>query len=325
MGVKAVALMSGGLDSTLAAKIIKLQGIDVIGLAFVTSFTHPKVDEVAQQANLKIRLVDISSEYRELIKNPRFGFGKNMNPCVDCHIFFLKKAKQLMLEENINFVITGEVLGQRPMSQHMAALRKVEAESELQGLLLRPLSAKLLPETIPEKEGWVDRNKLFSITGRSRKAQIELARQLGLENFPQPAGGCLLTDPGFSKRLKDLICRKKEFSLRDIELLKLGRHFRLSTQDKLIVGRDHKENQRLIELSHDYAATLFPEDVPGPTGVLDAKSAISADLLELSAKIIARYCDSDELVNITIKGNDEDKVISCTALEKEKVEELRIK
>ena len=334
-------MISGGLDSALAAKAIRLQGIDVIGLIFVTPFTQKfrdsslpstslgtgreqSLERLAQNIDIEIKVIDISSEYLDLIKNPCFGFGKNLNPCIDCHIFMLRKAKQIMLERKADFIITGEVLGQRPMSQNRTALRKIEKESGLEGLLLRPLSAQLMLSTIPEQDGRVRRNRLFGFSGRSRKPQMELAKQLGLEGFSQPAGGCLLTDPGFSQRLKDLLTYQREFNLDDIQLLKLGRHFRLSSQAKLVIGRNHQENQRLISLIREGNIVLKPVDIPGPTGIINSK-IIPQELLELSAGMLARYCDQDNAkVSISIENNGSSQIISCPAAESEVLDRLRI-
>jgi tRNA-specific 2-thiouridylase len=324
VSLKAIALISGGLDSALAAEVIKLGGIDVKGIAFITPFMHPQVEELAKNIDIQIKVIDISAEYLDLIKNPCFGFGKNLNPCIDCHIFMLKKAKGFMLEYKADFVITGEVLGQRPMSQNRSALRRIEKESGLEGLLLRPLSAQLLPPTIPEQEGWVERSSLFDFSGRSRKPQIELARQLGLEGFSQPAGGCLLTDPGFSQRLKDLLTYQREFNLDDIQLLKLGRHFRVSSQAKLVLGRNHQENQRLMTFACTDNLVLRPRDIPGPIGILNIRT-VSEELLELSAGILARYCDRNNgRVWISIEGNNGSRLIGCFAAKPEDSDSLRI-
>ncbi|MFH1578444.1 MAG: tRNA 4-thiouridine(8) synthase ThiI [Candidatus Omnitrophota bacterium] len=322
--MKAIALISGGLDSALAAKIIKLQGIDVFGVAFITSFTHPRIGKIAQNIDIKIKPIDISLEYLDLVKNPRFGFGKNMNPCIDCHIFMLKKAKELMPETKADFVISGEVLGQRPMSQNRGALIKIEKESGLEGLLLRPLSAQLLPETIPEQRDWIKRDKLFDFSGRSRKPQMRLASELGLEGFGQPAGGCLLTDPRFSRRLKDLLTYQREFNLDDIGLLKIGRHFRLSSQAKLILGRNHEENKSLAGFIQPDNLFLEPIDIPGPTGILKTK-APSQELLESSAGILARYCDQgNHEVRVSIESSRINQTICCGALKAEVLNALRI-
>ncbi|MFH1678095.1 MAG: tRNA 4-thiouridine(8) synthase ThiI [Candidatus Omnitrophota bacterium] len=324
MPKRAVVLISGGLDSALAAKVINLQGVEVFGLAFITPFMHPRIEELGQNMGIQIRTIDVSSEYLDIIKNPRFGFGKNLNPCIDCHIFMLKKAKEIMPEYKADFVISGEVLGQWPMSQNRAALKKIEAESGLAGLLLRPLSALLLSKTIPEQEGWVERDRLLGFSGRSRKPQMELVNQLGLKGFSQPAGGCLLTDAGFSKRLRDLMIYQREFNLDDVRLLKTGRHFRLSAQAKLILGRNREENQRLLESVSAGDFFLQPKDVSGPSGILKTR-VISQELLELSSGILGRYCDrSNGRIYVSIEGNKENQVIHCPALEPQEVDMLRI-
>ncbi|MFH1339511.1 MAG: tRNA 4-thiouridine(8) synthase ThiI [Candidatus Omnitrophota bacterium] len=324
MSLKAIALISGGLDSALAAKVIMLQRIDVAGFAFTTPFTHPQVERLGQSLGIEVRAIDISPEYLDVVKNPRFGFGNTMNPCIDCHIFMLKKARELADEYKAYFIITGEVLGQRPMSQNKSALGKIEKESGLEGLLLRPLSARLLAPTIPEQRGWVDRDKLFDFSGRSRKPQIELAKQLGLEGFGQPAGGCLLTDPGFSRRLKDLIAHQQDFNLSDVQLLKIGRHFRLSGRAKLILGRNRIENQRLAPLVKSGDIHLEPVGSPGPAGILRSKDACP-ELLELSAGILARYCDhNSEQVSVSIGDERESRVIRCFPAKPEDLDALRI-
>lgn len=287
--MKALALISGGLDSALAAYIIKKQGIEVLGLAFRNSFTSPDIGVLGRSLGISIRIIDLSQEFLDLVKNPRYGFGKNANPCIDCHIFMLKKAKDLLEKEEASFIITGEVLGQRPMSQGKNNLRLVEKQSGLQGLLLRPLSAKLLPETLVEANGWVKRDELMAIEGRGRKEQLALAEKIGLKGFGAPAGGCLLTDPGFSKRLKDLLLYDKNFTLKDIELLKLGRHFRLDESSKLIVARDVTESSRLEEIKEEGDIYFVPQSgFRGPEAVLRTRN-ISPDILGKAEEIIAYY------------------------------------
>ncbi|TRZ50545.1 tRNA 4-thiouridine(8) synthase ThiI, partial [bacterium] len=224
--MKTIALISGGLDSILAARLIKKQGFDVIPLHFKIPFCHRDKGISSRENNLisfvknnlgsDLKISDITSEFLKLLIKPEHGFGANLNPCIDCKIFMLTKAKEMMKELDAAFVITGEVLGQRPMSQHRQALELIEKKSGLEGLLLRPLSAKLLPETIPEKEGWVSRDKLLNFSGRSRKSQINLAQEFRMENYPNAAGGCLLTDPEFAGRLKELIAHR-QLSLNNIE------------------------------------------------------------------------------------------------------------
>ncbi|MGB3112500.1 MAG: hypothetical protein WBB84_05960, partial [Candidatus Omnitrophota bacterium] len=230
---KAVALISGGLDSLLAAKLVQEQGIEVQGVAFVMSvastsvrdFSH-NVHIASNEAGIPVKIVDISKEFLNILKSPKHGYGSNMNPCIDCKIFMLRKAWEVMKEEGADFVVTGEVLGERPMSQRRDALNIIRKSSSLDGYLLRPLSAKLLDETIPEKEGVVDRERLLDIEGRSRKRQFELARKYGIKKFFPPAGGCLLADPIFAKKVKDLI-DTDSLAIKNIDLLKYGRHFRM--------------------------------------------------------------------------------------------------
>jgi tRNA-specific 2-thiouridylase len=299
--MKAIALISGGLDSMLAAEVIKQQGLEVIALNFNTHFCpsekgpsgvpRNRVKEAAAKLGLELTTVDIGSEFIELIKNPKHGFGSNMNPCIDCKIMMLKKTKKLLSETGASFVVTGEVLGQRPMSQHRQALETIERESGLEGLLLRPLSAKLLPETIPEKEGWVSRDKLLDLNGRSRKPQIGLAKNFGIKDYPNAAGGCLLTEPLFVNRLKDALSHGA-LDINTLELLKIGRHFRLSEESKLIIGRNERENQILESLAQakDYLFMPNPE-MAGPTAL--GRGIFNHSLIELSARIVSRYCDRD--------------------------------
>lgn len=334
--MKVVALISGGLDSTLAAKLIKEQGIEVVALNFKTAFclcdrknsagclNHAR--QVAHNLGLEIRVINITQEFLEIIKAPVFGYGSNMNPCIDCRILKLRKAKEFMHEIGASFVITGEVLGQRPMSQHKQALRIIEKESGLEGLVLRPLSARLLPETIPEKEGWINRDKLLSFNGRTRKPQIALAKEFGINDYPCPAGGCLLTDSGFARRIKDLLANE-ELNLNNIELLKIGRHFRISKLTKLIVGRDEKENERLSGLARDGDYLFMPHAIAGPTA-LGRGIFNNADLLKLSCGIVCRYCDLDGKLNTKIiyrKAPDKKgDVLEALPLEAEKVKNLQL-
>ncbi|MFH1777251.1 MAG: tRNA 4-thiouridine(8) synthase ThiI [Candidatus Omnitrophota bacterium] len=299
MNKKAIALFSGGLDSILAVKIIQEQGIDVIALNYITPVHHSikngtsrhKLQVAGGKLGVDIKIIPLKEDFLELVKNPKYGYGKNLNPCIDCRIMLYKKAKELMPELAASFIITGEVLGQRPMSQYRQAMSIIEKESGLEGLILRPLSAKLLPETIPEKQGWVIRDKLLSISGRSRKPQIELARMFGITDYPAPAGGCLLTDKCFALRMRDLI-EFNEVTLRNIDLLKVGRHFRVAENIKLVVGRDESENNFLIRQAEETDIIFKTEDYPGPIGLLTGSSADS-DALSLSASIVARYSDAN--------------------------------
>ncbi|MFH1201680.1 MAG: tRNA 4-thiouridine(8) synthase ThiI [Candidatus Omnitrophota bacterium] len=336
-GIKAIALISGGLDSILAAELILGQGIKLAALNFISPFCqcNHKSDscfmakEAAQKLGMNFKVINLGEEYLEIVKRPRFGYGANLNPCIDCRILMLKKAKEFMKETGASFIITGEVLGQRPMSQKMHMLKLIERESQLDGLILRPLSAGLLDETLPEKNGWVRRASLLSLSGRSRRAQLSLAKEKDISDYSCPSGGCLLTDSGFSRRLKDLMQNFEDFSLKDVELLKIGRHFRLGLNSKLIVGRDEKENLRL-ENYKEYGNIYFdPDPLKGPVA-LGKGNFEDPETIELSARILARYCDHDKEEPILIKyfsegpNQSEGKDISVGPLELEKLEIYRI-
>jgi tRNA U34 2-thiouridine synthase MnmA/TrmU len=297
--MKAIALISGGLDSILAAKLMERQGVKILPLHFRIPFCHRDKESgspgkdiailVADNLSEKLKTVNISNEFLKLLINPRCGFGSNMNPCIDCKILMLAKAKELMPQVDAQFVVTGEVLGQRPMSQHRQALEIIEKRSGLEGLILRPLSAKLLAQTIPEKQGLIKRDRILSFSGRSRKPQINLARDLHIKDYPNAAGGCLLTDPGFTRRLKELI-EYRELSVDNIELLKIGRHFRISGKTKLIVGRNEKESKELEDLAKVNDYLFFPNDeLAGPTSL--GRGEYNEDLVKFSCRATCRYCD----------------------------------
>jgi len=334
--MKAIALISGGLDSILAAKLIQSQRIEVIPLNFKLPFSQSgkkasaenqnKIKHVADNLGAELKTVDISSAFLEMLKKPRYGFGSHMNPCIDCKILMLVKAKELLQELGAAFVITGEVLGQRPMSQNKQALELIEKRAGLEGLLLRPLSAKLLPETIPEQKCWVQRNNLLSFSGRSRRPQMELAKKLNIKDYPNPAGGCLLTDPEFAKRLKELIAHQ-ELSLENIELLKIGRHFRIAPQAKLVVGRDEKENEHLLNLARANDYLFMPtEEIAGPTSL--GRGVFSDELIKLCASITCRYCDLNgatetKIIYRKIPGK-EDNILKAAVMEESQLISLKI-
>jgi len=291
---RAISLISGGLDSILATWLILQQNIDVIGITFSTPFFNlERAKRACEFLNIPLHIVDITEEYMDILKNPRFGYGKNMNPCIDCHAFMVKKAKELLKEFNAEFIITGEVLGERPMSQNKQSLKLVEKYSGTEDILLRPLSAKLLPPTKPEREGLVDREKLLDIKGRSRKVQLELAKKIGLKEIPTPAGGCLLTEPNFSRRLKDLLEHIKNMNRRDLELLKIGRHFRLDNNTKVIVGRNKEENEELMYLATEEDTILKAEE-PSPIVIVPNKIVENEKELQEIGKITAYYSDHRE-------------------------------
>jgi len=287
-------LISGGLDSILAAKVIAQQGIEVIPLHFRIPFCHRSKGHDRLQAMVRenlgaeLKSVELLEEYLGVIKNPRYGFGANMNPCIDCKILMLSKAKALMQELGVQFIVTGEVLGQRPMSQHKQALLNIAKRSGLEGLVVRPLSARLLPETIPETEGWIKRQALLNFSGRTRNPQIDLAESLEIKNYAQPAGGCLLTDPEFSRRLKELI-EHEELTVDGIELLKVGRHFRIAANTKLVVGRDEEEDNQLVSLAGSGDYLFMPPLTSGPTSL--GRGNFDPELVNFSCRITCRYCD----------------------------------
>lgn len=303
---KAVALLSGGLDSTLAIKAVLEQGIEVEAINFITPFCtcSPKSGgcliskKVAENLGITLVVKNVSREYLDIIKYPKFGYGKNMNPCIDCRIFMFKKAGECMEKSGASFIVTGEVLGERPMSQRRDAMNIIERESHLKGLILRPLSAKLLPLSIPEKEGWVDREKLLDIQGRSRKPQLKLAEQWDIKEYACPAGGCLLTDPVFARRLKDLMNGNMEFTLNDVHLLKVGRHLRLSEKAKAVVGRNEQENEKLMTFVEEGDYVITKDGLPGPLTVV--RGEISQDIKLLAASITASYGKGSHLDAIQV-------------------------
>ncbi len=311
--MKAIALLSGGLDSTLAARVVMEQGVGLEALNFMTLFctctnrgaTCLASQKAVETLGIPLKVLNVSEEYLSVVKHPKHGYGRNMNPCIDCRIFMLKKAKACMEASGASFIVTGEVLGQRPMSQRRDAMGLIEREAGLEGFILRPLSAKVLPMTVPEKEGWVDREKLLKIQGRSRKPQIDLAEQFGIRDYPCPAGGCLLTDPGFAKRIKDLMDHDIDFSTNDIHLLKIGRHFRFSDRVKLVVGRNEEENQKIQTFARGEDILLKVSNFPGPLSLLRGK--LEGDDIKKAAAITVHYgkAKGSENIEVTYKAVDE--------------------
>lgn len=320
---KAIALISGGLDSMLAAKTVIEQGVHVEGINFFTGFcveghTHairakdkakPKRNNalwVAEQLGIKLHIVDVIEDYKKVLTDPKYGYGGTMNPCLDCKIFMVNKAKQWIEANNFDFIITGEVMGQRPMSQRKWTMPIIAENSGADDRLLRPLCAQNLPPTLPEREGWVDRNKLHGITGRSRKPQMAMAAQFGFNDYAQPAGGCcFLTDKYYSAKLVDLWQAQgnKQYELDDIMLLKVGRHVRPNPHFKLIVAREEGEGRFMEGYKNDFISLVSCSHL-GPFVLLDGKPS-EEDLL-LAASITARYGQgrSAELVEITVRQTD---------------------
>lgn len=298
--MKALCIFSGGLDSLLAAELIRVQGISVQGLFFETPFfPSGRARKSASNIKLPLKVIDITKRHLEIVKSPRHGYGGNMNPCIDCHMLMLRKAAELLEAEGAGFVISGEVLGQRPMSQNRSSMNMVAAESGLGNLLLRPLSAKRLAPTVPEENGWVRRDLLMDIEGRSRKPQMALAEKLGIGDYPSPAGGCLLTEKAFSRRLRRLFSHSPHPDPSEIERLKLGRHFGLGPGTTLIVGRNKKENEALPPLIRTGDVVMKPVSVPGPTAILTGP--VSSKLLDLATDITVAYSDSEPYGSVEMK------------------------
>ncbi len=315
---KAVVLYSGGLDSTLALELVKSWGITVYPLHLTHEFLPGR--ELPKIAKLKI--IDITKELIEIIRSPKYGFGENLNPCVDCRILMLKKAKEYMKEVKADFVVTGEVLDQRPFSQRMEMLNLVAKKAELEGLVVRPLSGGLLPETLPEKKGWIKREKLLKIQGRSRRPALTLAEQMNITEFQTPSGGCLLTDPGFSRRLADLMRYQEKIAPEDIALLKIGRHFRLGPEAKLVVGREEVENEKLKKFMSLAQYLLYVPDTGSPYGLLLG----NRDFIKLSAQIVARYSDkkTEPQVEVWYKEKRKTGKVKVAPIKDEELNNYRI-
>ena len=331
MNKKAIALISGGLDSLLAARVVMEQGIQVQGVVFIMQFAArdipeftKRVTESANEADIPIKFIDMSEKFLEILKDPRYGYGANLNPCIDCKILMLTLAKKMMKTENAGFVLTGEVLGERPMSQRKGALNIIQKKSLLDGYLLRPLSAKLLEETIPEKEGVVDRNKLLDFSGRGRERQLALAKKYRLTKFFAPSGGCLLTDALFSRKLKDLIAADN-LDLNDVELLKCGRHFRLDNKTKVVVGRDEKDNNSIILLKQKGDAVLRLKDAAGPYVLL--RGELSGENIQKAGTLLIGHSKSrgqkDALIEYWMEENNK-KVIQIGAMKRSEIDKMRI-
>lgn len=330
---KAVALYSGGLDSTLAILAMQRQGIEVTAITFLNHFgcdisdrSSCSKDPFAASAKygFKVKLSHLSDKFLNIVINPKYGHGKNMNPCVDCRILMLKEAKEFMHLIGADFIITGEVLGQRPMSQRRDCFPLVDREAGVKGLVLRPLSARHLKKTIPEEKGLVNREKIYGFTGRSRKPQMELAEEFGLTEYPAPAGGCLLTDPIYSYRLRDLLSHTCNPDYRDINYLRVGRHFRLSPDCKIVVGRNHAENELIKSFADKDTPMLQVIGHGSPVTVILGNATDKA--ISIAASLCARYSGGKTLPDVTVvvtAANEKTYLKTCSAGE-EVIKEYRV-
>jgi hypothetical protein len=346
---KAIAMISGGLDSTLALALMLRQGVEVKAVNFYTGFcvtetqrrkggrpdgTVPRNEALRAAADLEVEIeyVDVSGrEYLDMLVSPRYGYGANANPCVDCRIFMMSRAREIMEREKADLVFTGEVLGQRPKSQRRDTLRTIERESGLEGRLLRPLSALLLEPTVPEREGLVDRARLLDISGRSRLRQMDLARELGVVDWPQPAGGCCyLTDESFARKFFDVLDtreasgRPRRIEREDVVLLSTGRHFRLSPRAKLLVGRSEVENA-ILEGYAGGRARLEVRGVPGPIALVEGEPTWEERVL--AARIVARYGKARSLPRVAVEWREGDLVETYEVepeTDEARIEDLRV-
>ncbi|GAV23939.1 DUF814 domain-containing protein [Carboxydothermus pertinax] len=329
--VKALALFSGGLDSTLAIKLLLEQGIDVEAVNFTSPFCRclskgqgcASTTKLAADLGIKLHVQNCGDEYLRIVENPPHGYGSALNPCIDCRILKFKKAKKLMEEIGAKFMITGEVLGQRPNSQRRDAINLIDREAGIQGLVLRPLSALHFPPTIAEQEGYVSRDKLLAISGRSRKTQMELAANFGINDYPCPSGGCLLTKKEFAGKVQDLIRYNGRLTVEEIDRLKFGRHFRLSPTAKIIVGRNAQENELLSFLKKPEEFLLKVDGFVGPTTLVQG-NPVEEDL-KLAAKITARYADApEEDLPVKIWNDSLNKIFKVEKATEQELNQYRI-
>lgn len=333
---KAVALLSGGLDSILAVRIVANLGVDVTALTFMTHFgcsaglegssCGHDPSKAAAEGNFTVKLCHLGQEYIDMVRAPKHGWGKNMNPCVDCRIMMLNYAKDYLAAIGGAFLLTGEVLGQRPMSQRMDSFRIIDREVGMERRILRPLSARLLKPTLAEEEGLVDRERLYAIHGRSRKVQMQLAAELGIKEYPTPAGGCLLTDPRFSEKLRDLFKYARDVKGNDIHLLKVGRHIRLTPEWKIVVGRNEEENNQLEALAQDGDYWIEARDHAGPVTI--GRGRPDEEGLLAAARITLRYGkapkDQPAAVVVRVLGREDATVLTVTAMAGAAIEKLRV-
>jgi len=322
--VKAICLMSGGLDSILAARILLDQDITVLALTFTTPFfSAGKGEKAAFALEIPFRVEDITESYLEMMKSPRYGFGNNMNPCIDCHTLMVKKAGAIMENEGFDVIATGEVLGERPMSQNRQSLSNVARNSGYEDYVLRPLSAQLLSPSKPERDGLIDRDQLLAISGRSRKPQIALAQSYGITDYPQPAGGCLLTDPTYSFKLEELFRHTAQPDRFDLELLRIGRHFRLQSGFKIVVARNRSEGEQLTDMIRSQDRLITIEPLKGPIAVIPGGGDSNAVAFAVEFCVFySKY--RGQRIDVTIIKNDLQETRSSLSIEQSEVHKYLI-
>lgn len=315
---KAVVLYSGGLDSSLALSIVKEWGVTI----FPLHISHKLLSGQKLPVVSDLKIVDVTEEFAQIVQKPEYGYGKNLNPCIDCRILMLKKAKEYMAEVKADFVVTGEVLDQRQMSQRLDTLMLIEKKAGLEGMVVRPLCGALLPPTIPEQEGMINHKDLLKIKGRSRRLSLEIAKNRNITDFLSPSGGCLLTDPGFCRRLADVLRFQETIGTFDIELLKIGRHFRIAPEAKLIVGRNEEENKRIEEMADESYILFYVPDTGSPNALLLGEKKYA----KTAAAITARYSDKkkEPKVEVFFKHKGKEAKIEVKPVDDEELSKWRI-
>ncbi|MBW2976511.1 tRNA 4-thiouridine(8) synthase ThiI [Candidatus Woesearchaeota archaeon] len=320
--IKAVGLLSGGLDSVLAARLVQEENIDVFAISFRSPFFgSDSAEKAAKELRIPVNVVQLGKDYRRILRSPKHGYGAHMNPCIDCRVHMLKKAKSYAKKIGVKFIFTGEVLGQRPMTQNRRAMELIEKESGLKNRLLRPLSAKNLKETEAEKKGWIKRENLLAVRGRSRSKQLELAEKYRICTFESPAGGCLLTQKEFSKKVKDLFAHKKRITEKDMTLLKIGRHFRYK-KSRIIVGRNERENNAVLQLKNRTDYIFEVPSTGSPITLLQGKKTI--DAITLAAALTARYSDAETKIVTVRYGTKPSKPVKVRQATQKEIDSFRV-
>jgi len=334
--IKALGLLSGGLDSTIAVKLMVKLGYDVTVLNFMSPFCtctkksdgcKSAAHKLAGELDLKIKTEFMGGEYLEMLRSPKYGYGSGVNPCVDCRIMMFKQTKTIMDRMGAHFVFTGEVIGQRPMSQVKNRLALIEKECGLKGYIVRPLSAALLEPTVPERKGWIDRQEMLDISGRSRHKQIKVGREMGIpEENLCTSGGCLLTDKHFASKMKDLLGHSEKLSVKETRMLRLGRHFRIADNCKVIVGRNEGENERLERMAMEGNTLMHVKNYNGPCVVVVGDTDNGLGLT--AGRIAARYSDAPRDIEVEVElrktGVDDSETLVVRAIEDSFLEKVRV-